>query len=59
METYTMSENDLAKYCRENGLYVEEVKQWYSSCIVANDGPKSVNKYVVLEEQLKEGKEKS
>ncbi len=28
METYTLSEYDLAKYCRENGLYVDEVKKW-------------------------------
>ncbi len=59
METYTMSESDLAKYCRENALYVEEVKQWRSSCIAANDGVKSINKSSVLEEQLKEEKKKA
>ena len=59
METYTMSENDLGKYCRENGLYVEEVKQWRSSCIAANDGTKAINKSSKLEEQLKEEKKKA
>lgn len=59
METYTMSENDLGKYCRENGLYVEEVKQWRSSCIAANDVTKNINKSSALEEQLKEEKKKS
>ncbi len=59
METYTMSENDLGKYCRENGLYVEEVKQWRSSCIAANEVTKSINKSSALEEQLKEEKKKS
>ena len=59
METYTMSESDLGKYCRENGLYVEEVKQWRSSCIAANDGTRSINKSSALEEQLKEEKKKS
>lgn len=59
METYTMSESDLAKYCRENGLYVEEVKQWHSSCIAANDGTKNINKSSVLEDQLKEEKKKA
>lgn len=59
METYTMSENDLGKYCRENGLYVEEVKQWRSSCIAANEVTKSINNSSALEEQLKEEKKKS
>lgn len=59
METYTMSESDLSKYCRENGLYVEEVKQWRSSWVAANDGAKRVNKPSVLEDQLKEEKKKS
>lgn len=59
METYTMSESDLGKYCRQNGLYVEEVKKWRSSCIAANDGIKSINKASTLEEQLKEEKKKS
>lgn len=59
METYTMSESDLAKYCRENGLYVEEVKQWRSSCIAANDSTKNINKSSILEDQLKEEKKKA
>ena len=54
-----MSENDLGKYCRENGLYVEEVKQWRSSCIAANEVTKSINNSSALEEQLKEEKKKS
>jgi transposase-like protein len=28
IETYTLSEYDLAQYCRKNGLYVDEVKKW-------------------------------
>ena len=59
METYTLSESDLSKYCRENGLYVEEVKQWRSSCIAANDSGKNTSKYSGLEDQLKEEKKKS
>lgn len=59
MKTYTMSESDLAKYCRENGLYVEEVKQWRSSCIAANDSTKNINKSSILEDQLKEEKKKA
>ena len=59
MKTYTMSESDLGKYCRENGLFAEEVKKWRSSCIAANDGTKNINKFFELEEQLKEEKKKS
>lgn len=59
MKTYTMSESDLGKYCRENGLYVAEVKEWRSSCLAANDGTKIINKSLALEEQLKEEKRKA
>lgn len=37
LETYTMSEIELSKYCRENSLYVEDVKRWRISCTIAND----------------------
>lgn len=37
METYTLSEIELSKYCREKGVYVEDVKKWRLSCIGAND----------------------
>ena len=59
METYTMSESDLGKYCRENGLYVSKVKEWRSSCIAANDGAKYINQSSDLEEQLKDEKIKA
>ncbi|WP_346885192.1 hypothetical protein [Clostridium sp. UBA4395] len=36
METYTLSEMELARYCREHGCYVEAVKRWRSSCLNAN-----------------------
>ena len=59
METYTMSESDLGKYCRENGLYASDIKEWRSSCIAANDGAKTINKSSILEDQLKEEKRKA
>jgi transposase len=37
METYIMSEIELSKYCREKGLYVEDIKKWRTSCLSAND----------------------
>ena len=40
METYRLSETELSIYCRENGLYVEQVKNWRASCIAANNDNK-------------------
>ncbi|MEA3283546.1 MAG: transposase [Synergistota bacterium] len=37
-ETYTMNEEELARYCREKGLFVEQVISWQNSCEEANDG---------------------
>jgi transposase-like protein len=57
METYTLAEIELSKYCRENGLYVDEVKAWRSSCIAANDGVRTNS--LDLSDELKEEKKKS
>lgn len=38
LETATLSEVELAKYCREKGLYVEQVKAWKDACLQANGG---------------------
>lgn len=43
METYTFSEIELATYCRERGLYMEDVKNWRMSCIEANDAKKNTS----------------
>ncbi|USD64080.1 IS3 family transposase [Vibrio sp. SCSIO 43136] len=32
-ETYSMTENELSQYCREKGLYPEEVQGWRSECM--------------------------
>ena len=37
METYGLSEIELSRYCREKGLYCEEVKAWISACAAANN----------------------
>lgn len=57
METYTLSETELSKYCRENGLYVEQVKNWRASCIAANNGNKKNSED--LEIELLEEKKKT
>ncbi|WP_422398599.1 IS3 family transposase [Vibrio breoganii] len=37
LETAALSEVELSKYCREKGLYPEQVKQWKLSCIAGNE----------------------
>ena len=37
METYSLSEIELTRYCREKGLYYDEVKKWASVCVNANN----------------------
>lgn len=38
METYSLSEIELSQYCRKNGLFVEEVKNWHAACINSTSG---------------------
>lgn len=59
METYTLSEIELSKYCRENGLYVEEVKKWRTSCVSANDTDVDDSKKIKQELQEEKKKTKS
>lgn len=54
MDTYTLSEIELSKYCREKGLYVEYIKEWRISCMAANGGTKSSK--VDLSDELREEK---
>lgn len=38
METSSMNEVELSKYCREKGLFAEQVKEWKNVCMQANGG---------------------
>lgn len=38
IETATLSEIELAEYCRNKGLYVEQVQAWRDACMQANGG---------------------
>lgn len=38
METTTLSEIELAEYCRNKGLFVEQVMAWKDACMQANGG---------------------
>lgn len=34
IETASLSESELSQYCREKGLYVEQIKDWKGQCLV-------------------------
>ncbi|QNO15361.1 IS3 family transposase [Alkalicella caledoniensis] len=57
LETATLSELQLAEYCRRKGLYVEEVKAWKEQCLNANNEPVEDTKKIKSE--LKEEKIKA
>ena len=33
IETASLSESELSQYCREKGLYIEQIKQWKTHCL--------------------------
>lgn len=37
-ETFRMTEGELSAYCRQQGLFVEQVKAWRQACEGANNG---------------------
>ena len=37
LETAAMNEADLAAYCRQRGLYAEQIRAWRTACEQAND----------------------
>lgn len=62
METYTLSEVELSKYCRQNGIYVEDIKKWRQGCLEANgnkynEADKSTDLKIELSEEKKKTKE--
>lgn len=60
MQTYTLSEIELSKYCREKGLYLEDIKKWRLSCIEANNIKQSSNTNTSeLKAKLNDEKDKS
>jgi hypothetical protein len=44
IETSTMTEHELAEYCRNKGLFVEKVKEWRTISVQAHQ-PKAENQY--------------
>ncbi|QVK18679.1 transposase [Mycoplasmatota bacterium] len=52
LETATLSEVELSKYCRNKGLYVNQVKEWRDACMQANGGV--AKQATELQKQLRE-----
>ena len=44
VETATLNEVELSIYCRERGLYPEQIQQWREACEQANDWDRTQNK---------------
>ena len=44
VETASLNESDLSAYCRERGLYPEQIRQWREACEQANDWDRKQNK---------------
>lgn len=42
LETANLSEIEFSEYCRERGIYPEQVKEWREACIKANDNIKVI-----------------
>lgn len=36
LETSTLTETEIAEYCRRKGIFVDEVKSWKEQCLKAN-----------------------
>ena len=43
LETANLSEIEFSEYCRNKGIYPEQVKEWKLACMNANDGEKASN----------------
>ena len=44
VETASLNEAELSVYCRERGLYPEQIRQWREACEQANDWDRKQNK---------------
>ena len=58
LETATLSENELAEYCRRKGIYVEEINSWKDQCLNANTSSRKEDS-VELKNNLKEEQKKN
>lgn len=59
LETANLSEIEFSEYCRQKGIYPEQVREWKEACINANDNAKENNARANRElREIKKEKEK-
>lgn len=56
LETSTLTERELAEYCRRKGIYTNDIKSWKEQCIKANKF--NLEDPTKLKKDLKEEKDK-
>ena len=49
LETASLNQAELAEYCRNKGLYAEQVSAWRSACMDANANVKEQEKAFIIE----------
>ena len=52
IETAPLNESELGKYCRQRGLYPEQIKKWRQACEQANDCDHEQNRRLKSEADL-------
>ncbi len=53
METINLGEAELSEYCREKGLFPEQVKQWQENCMQANSNiPRQIAELIQQDKAL-------
>jgi transposase-like protein len=57
LETYALTQEELAAYCRRKGLYIEDLNLWREQCIKANKA--DTKDPLKLEQNLKEEKQRT
>ncbi|STX93547.1 Transposase [Legionella londiniensis] len=56
IETASLSEAELSRYCREKGLLVEQVREWRAACIMGNMN--EAQRKVAEKKQVREDKKR-
>jgi transposase-like protein len=46
LETASMNQEGISQYCREKGMYPDDIKHWRQACEDANDWDKAKNKEI-------------
>ena len=49
LETASLNQAELAEYCRNKGLYAEQIVAWRSACMDANANVKEQEKAFTIE----------